>query len=176
MIFITDEILVRRSTRNKKKPNVSPDSSVTKKLKGTSPSAPEKSKKVLAVTENKSNATPNAMGTKSISLASLRYPGYPTNHKKNALHSAVKDGKNCSTSALIAAAKASSSKCNNIRKFTPQSPLKDVSTVSAALGKIGSGGQNHYSASGSSGSSTLNRIRSRIGNVRKSPIKVQQSI
>lgn len=108
------------------------------------------------------------MGTKSISLASLRHP----NQKKNTLLSAAKDGKNCSTSALIAAAKASSSKTNNTRKFTPQSPLKDTSVVNAALGIIGSGGQHFHSSSGSSGSSTLNRMRSRIGNLKKSPIKV----
>ena len=107
-----------------------------------------------------------------MSLASLRHPGYPPNHKRNALHSAVKDGKNCSTSALIAAAKASSTKCNSTRKFTPQSPLKDKSILSAAMGITGSGGQHHYSASGSSGSSTLSRFRSRLGNLKKSPIKV----
>lgn len=108
------------------------------------------------------------MGTKSISLASLRHP----NQKKNTLYSAAKDGKHCSTSALIAAAKASSSKANNTRRFTPQSPLKDTSSVNAALGIIGSGGQYYHTSSGSSGSSTLSKFRSRIGSAKKSPIKV----
>ena len=161
----SDGVPVRRSTRNKKKVIESPRAiEYNKKFKGEG-SSPIKTTTAPVI---KSNATPNAMGSKSISLASLRHP----NQKKNTLLSAAKSGKNCSTSALIAAAKASSSKANSTRKFTPQSPLKDTSTVNAALGIIGSGGQHYHSANGSSGSSTLNRIRSRIGNVQKSPIKV----
>ena len=112
--------------------------------------------------------TPSWVTSKSVSLASLRHP----NKAQNSLYSAIKDGKNCSTSTLIAAAKgASSNKANHSRKFTPQSPLKGVSTLSAALGKFGSGGQ-HYTSNTSSGASTLSKIRSRIGNVQKSPLKV----
>ena len=112
------------------------------------------------------------MGGKSVSLASLRHP----TKLKTTLHSSIKDGKNCSTSALIAAAKSASSvKSNATRKFTPQSPLKDTSTVNAALGLIGSGGQ-HYSFNNSSGISGLSKVRSRIGNIHKSPLKVIQTI
>ena len=120
----------------------------------------------------KTATTPNPMAGKSVSLASLRHP----NILKNKLHSSIKDGKNCSTSALIAAAKGASSsiKSNTNRKFTPQSPLKDASTVNAALGLIGSGGQ-HYSFNSSSGMSGLSKFRSRIGNIHKSPLKVIES-
>ena len=110
------------------------------------------------------------MGYKSVSLASLRHPNKP----KNTLGSSVKGGKNCSTSALIVAAKAASSglKTSTTRKMTPQSPLKDVSSVNAALGLFGSGSQYHHSSNSSSGATTLNKIRSRIGNIQKSPFKV----
>ena len=111
------------------------------------------------------------MGAKSVSLASLRHP----NKGKNALSSSKKEGKNyVSTSALIAAAKGATYnvKTNASRKMTSQSPLKDSGNISGALGVIGSGGQ-HYSSTNSSGISGLNRIRSRIGNLQKSPIKVR---
>ena len=105
-----------------------------------------------------------------MSLASLRHP----TKGKNALSSSKKEGKNyVSTSALIAAAKgATYVKANATRKMTSQSPLKDSGNISGALGVIGSGGQ-HYSSTNSSGISGLNRIRSRIGNLQKSPIKVR---
>ena len=114
---------------------------------------------------------PGAMGHKAVSLASLRHPI----KTKNTLHSSIKDGKNASTSALIVAAKgaASGMKTNNTRKMTPQSPLKDSSGINAALGIIGSGNRHHYSSNYSSGASgTLNKMRSRIGNIQKSPLLV----
>ena len=164
-----DEGVIRRSTRNRKPTNKHITSA---QMSGPCRmAAPSPIKKVMVPMETQETAAQqNTMGAKSISLANLRHPNKP----KGTLASATKGSKAyVSTSALIAAAKGASSsiKSNATRKITPQSPMSEGGRVHAALGGLGSGGQ-HYSYNSSSGSSALDRIRSRIGNVTKSPIKV----
>lgn len=112
-------------------------------------------------------STPNLMSGKSIAMFSSKYPS----KAKNMLHSSNKGGKMCSTTSLITAAKGASSsiKQSSTRKITPRSPLKETNATNAALGHFGSGGQKYRTGSNSSATG-FNKIRSRLGNVTKSPL------